>query len=141
MSNTYPYPPVHEKPVKATSFDRLDMLWERYPQHHEKTIFSTMDELLSEHESWKEEFEALFNKYYGKYFVLMDKQTALDNDLFGEGKSNKKAVDFIGDYIAPSISKYALYASKEMNKPQLFKGHHAGMTKNELLIDVSAYNV
>ena len=92
-------------------------------------------------EDKKEEFKALFNKYYGKYFVLMDKQTALDNDLFGEGKSNKKAVDFIGDYIAPSISKYALYASKEMNKPQLFKGHHAGMTKNELLIDVSAYNV
>ena len=88
-----------------------------------------------------EEFKKLFNKYYGKYFVLMDKQEVLDSHLFGEGGINEKAVNFIGDFIAASISEYTIYASKEMKKVQLFKGHHAGMTEDELLIDVSAYNV
>ena len=92
-------------------------------------------------EGKNEEFKRLFNEYYGKYFVLLDKKTVLNNALFGEGEINQKAVSFIGDFIAPSTSKYALYASKEMKKIQIFKGHHAGMTKNEMLIDVSAYNV
>ena len=41
--------PIHEKPTASFSFDRLDMLWERYPQYHERTTFSTMDALLEEH--------------------------------------------------------------------------------------------
>ena len=52
-----PYPPVHEKPPLSFSFDRLDMLWERYPQYHEMTTFSTLDALLEEHESWRKDFE------------------------------------------------------------------------------------
>lgn len=47
------YPPTHEKPSDDLSFDRLDMLWKRYPQYHERTTFSTMEELLEEHESWE----------------------------------------------------------------------------------------
>lgn len=89
----------------------------------------------------QEEFKALFNKYYGRYFKLFSKQEVLDNQLFGEGDINPKAISFIGDFIASSVTKYCIYASKEMKKAQLFKGHHAGMTLNEILIDVSAYNV
>ena len=92
-------------------------------------------------EGKQEEFKKLFSKYYGKYFILMSKQEALDNCLFGEGEVNEKAVDFIGDFVASSTCEYTIYASKEMKKVQLFKGHHAGMTKDELLIDISAYNV
>lgn len=54
-----PYPPVHEKPPLSFSFDRLDMLWERYPQYHEMTTFSTLDALLEEHESWRKDFEEI----------------------------------------------------------------------------------
>ena len=39
------YPPIHTKIPAETSFDRLDMLWEKYPQHHEMKTFSTVDEL------------------------------------------------------------------------------------------------
>jgi len=89
----------------------------------------------------QEEFKSLFSKYYGRYFQLMSKQEVLDNELFGTGTINPKAVSFIGDFIASSVSEYALYASKEMKEIQIFKGHHAGMTEEELLIDVSAYNL
>ena len=52
-----PYPPFHEKPPLSFSFDRLDMLWERYPQYHGMTTFSTFDALLEEHKSWRTDFE------------------------------------------------------------------------------------
>ena len=88
-----------------------------------------------------EEFKNLFNKYYDRYFKLFSKQEVLDNELFGTGYINPKAVSFIGDFIAASVSEYIIYASKEMKEVDLFKGHHAGMTEDEMLIDVSVYNV
>ena len=46
------YPVIHERRPQTFSCDRLEKLWERYPQYHEMTPFSTMEELLPEHESW-----------------------------------------------------------------------------------------
>ena len=88
-----------------------------------------------------EEFVKLFNKYYGKDFLLMTKKQALDDQIFGEGQVNPKAEAFLGDFVATSIGKYCLYASKDMKKVDIFKGHHAGNTIKEMQIDVSAYNV
>ncbi|MCR5370721.1 MAG: hypothetical protein K6E83_08450, partial [Clostridium sp.] len=69
------YPRVHEKPPAAFSFDRLGMLWERYPQYHEMKTFSTMEELIKEHESWQEEFEDLREEYeeggYDRFLVQL----------------------------------------------------------------------
>ncbi len=57
------------------SFDRLEMLWKRYPQYHEMTTFSTMEELLPEHESWQKDFEALKEEYdagnYDRFLVQL----------------------------------------------------------------------
>ena len=92
-------------------------------------------------EGKQEEFAKLFKKYYGEHFELMSKQEALDSKIFGEGKVHPKAASFLGDYIATSTGKYCLYASKEMKHLDIFKGHHAGNTIEEMLIDVSAYNV
>ena len=87
------------------------------------------------------EFEELFNKYYGEHFLLLSKKEVLESQIFGEGEINPKAVAFIGDYVATSIDEYCLYASKETSHFSLFKGHHAGNTKEEMKIDISAYNV
>ena len=57
------YPPIHEKPTITYSFDRLRMLWERYPWYHEMTTFSTLDDLLEEHESYQKDFEDLREEY------------------------------------------------------------------------------
>ena len=89
-----------------------------------------------------EEFKELFNRYYGEYFRLMSKEEVLENELFGEGNINPKSLEFIGDFIAASTSPYCLYASKETKEGKVtFKGHHAGMTEDEMLIDISVYNV
>lgn len=57
------YPVIHERRPQTFSCDRLEKLWERYPQYHEMTPFSTMEELLPEHESWQEDFDAIRDEY------------------------------------------------------------------------------
>lgn len=89
----------------------------------------------------KKAFEELFNKYYGEHFTLMDKKQVLKDEIFGEGDINPKAVEFIGDYVATSNDEYTFFASCELKGFKPFKGHHAGNTKEEMTIDVSAYNV
>ena len=68
-------PPLHEKPSEAYSFKRLEMLWDRYPQYHERTTFAVMEDLLAEHESWQEDFEALREEYetngYDRFLVQL----------------------------------------------------------------------
>ena len=88
-----------------------------------------------------QEFKELFNKYFGKHFDLLSKEEILNEGMFGEGIVNSKAVSFIGDFVATSKDEYCLYASKKMKNMDFFKGHHAGNTKEEMLIDISAYNV
>ena len=62
------YPPVHPKPSFSYTFDRLDMLWERYPYYHARTTFASLDELLTEHESYNEDFEELREEYISNHY-------------------------------------------------------------------------
>lgn len=62
------YPTIHAKTEYSYNFDRLEMLWERYPQYHEMSVFSTLDELLEEHESYRKDFDDLREEYIsGRY--------------------------------------------------------------------------
>ena len=58
------YPKIHEKTKYVDSFERLDRLWERYPKYHEKNTFSTLDQLLKEHESYQKDFSDELRKEY-----------------------------------------------------------------------------
>ena len=62
------YPPIHEKIVTDYSFKRLEMLWERYPQYHDMTTFSTMEALLEEHSSWQEDYEDVQEEYESNHY-------------------------------------------------------------------------
>ena len=57
------YPPIHERLSDPTSFERLDMLWEKYPQYRSMTPFSTLDTLLEEHPSYQTDFEEYRDEY------------------------------------------------------------------------------
>ena len=69
------YPPVHKQKPSVSSFDRLDMLWDRYPQYHEMTTFSDLETLLEEHESYREDFEEVREEYltngYERFLVQL----------------------------------------------------------------------
>ena len=88
-----------------------------------------------------QKFVELFNKYYGNDFDLFTKQEVLDMKLFGEGEPAKGVLDAFGEFVAIAKTNKVLYGSKEMDKVVILKGHHAGGTKEERLIDVSMYNV
>ena len=55
--------------------------------------------------------------------------------LFGKGRYHERFHDFVGDYIAVAKSNaiihYKVTGGKE---PHHFKGHHAGVTDEEMLI-------
>ena len=82
-------------------------------------------------------FAELFNKYYGEYFELLTKEEVINMKLFGEGKPAPGVYDTFGDFVAISKREYSMIASKELSCLDLFKGHHAGGTDEERLIDIS----
>ena len=70
------YPPIHKFPEFSGSFERLDMLWEKYPQFHEPTTFTTLEQLLEDHESYQKDFaEELKEEYisgrYERYLIQL----------------------------------------------------------------------
>ena len=44
------------------------MLWERYPQYHDMSTFSTLEKLLEEHESYRKDFEDLRAEYESNHY-------------------------------------------------------------------------
>lgn len=62
------YPPIHKQPAARFSFERLDMLWKRYPQYHEMSAFTTLDALLEEHESYQKDFDEVREEYEANHF-------------------------------------------------------------------------
>lgn len=83
-----------------------------------------------------QDFPILFNKYYSKYFVLKTKQEIIDEKLFGEGTNHPLFEDFLGDFMATSISEYGF--TNDLDQPLL--GAHAGSVKEESIISVSIIN-
>lgn len=92
-------------------------------------------------EEFKHDFPALFNKYYGEHFKLYTHKEVSDLNIFGEGKDHPLYDKFLGDFLAISHDDWLLFASKDYEKQKdNLKGHHGGGTKEELLINVAAYN-
>ena len=91
-------------------------------------------------EGEQEEFVELFNKYYGEYFELLTKKEAFDINLFGVGKPAEGVEDVVGDFVAISKREYGIIASRELHVLDTFKGHHAGGTDEERLIDISIFS-
>ncbi|MBR4445317.1 MAG: hypothetical protein IKS37_05430 [Solobacterium sp.] len=54
---------VHEKTEYSFSFERLKMLYERYPQYHVKHPFTTLDALLDEHPRYQETIAQVQDEY------------------------------------------------------------------------------
>ena len=78
------------------------------------------------------QFYNLFMKYFGNEFVLLTKQTIQKKKLFG-GKS--ELVDrYIGDFVAIGVGNSIIQYTNRKNDMELFnfKGHHAGLTREEV---------
>ncbi len=81
----------------------------------------------------KEEFEQLFNKYFGDYFVLKTKDEIINEGWFGPGHEHELFRSALGDYFALANSdKFFIYKLKEGEEEIVLKSTHAGITPDEM---------
>ena len=78
----------------------------------------------------KEDFENLFDKYFGSYFYLYTKKKVIDSKLFGDGEENPKFRSELGDYLAISHTKKAFISEGDSS----LYSQHAGYTDDEIYI-------
>lgn len=85
----------------------------------------------------KKEFEKRFKEKFSEEFWLMTKKEFLEKNFLGFGKKHKKIDEFLGDYIALSISDSMINLETYLapGKP-LKKSTHCGLTKEEMEVPV-----
>lgn len=92
-------------------------------------------------EDMKEEFVKNFNKNFENDFWLMTKEEFLENNMLGFGKKHPKIDDFIGNYIALSISDSIIKLENYLTEgKKLKKSTHCGLTKEEMEVPVIIIN-
>lgn len=79
------------------------------------------------------EFETLFNEIFKDNYVLFKREEVLRHHLFGYGKIHPKTDDFLGDYLAVA-TKNTIFDYKRDTTNFTFKGHHAGLSSDEMNI-------
>ena len=85
------------------------------------------------HQDKKEKFEYLFKQNFGKEFLLLTKQEFLEKGFLGSGVKHKKIEDFIGDYIAMSISDSIIVLETYLAEGKKIKeSTHCGLTEDEM---------
>ncbi len=81
----------------------------------------------------REKFEKLFNEIFSKEFLLLSREEIFEKHLLGYGNKHKKLDDFIGNYLAISISTSIIKLQTYLadGKP-VKKSTHCGLTKDEM---------
>jgi hypothetical protein len=79
------------------------------------------------------QFEEIFTKNFGQDFKLMKREDFLLSKMSGELSPDMTTRYSIGDYVAMGITNKYFTDSRDAND-FIFKGHHAGITKEELEI-------
>lgn len=80
-------------------------------------------------EDKKDEFERLFQQYFGSYFLLYHTDDFIDEGMLGPGSEHPRLREFLGDYVACATDKYNLLMGEGP-----FIGQHAGLTEDEMMI-------
>lgn len=80
----------------------------------------------------KEEFRKEYLKEFGDISILLTREEVFEKNIFGHDNSNIYFRDMIGDFVACMTTSKTLFSSKE--EVELFKGAHAGLTKEEMEI-------
>ncbi len=81
------------------------------------------------------DFAARFQAVFGSDYLLLDRDDVLARELFGPGVHHPKVDDFLGDYLACAISDVIIRYHGRFERPHhVFKGHHAGLCHEEMIV-------
>lgn len=83
-------------------------------------------------EGLQQQFESVFNKYFGDKFILLTKEQVKEKKLFGPGQEHSQFDSMLGDYLAVAIDNLAIFNTRE--ERDAFVGVHAGLTEDEMNI-------
>ena len=84
-----------------------------------------------------EVFEKKFNEKFKEKFWLMTKEEFLNKNMLGFGEKHRKIDDFLGDYIALSISNEIIVLETLLAPgKEVKKSTHCGLTKEEMEVPV-----
>ena len=90
----------------------------------------------------KELFVSRFKEKFGEDYILYEKQDFLDSHLMGYGTPHKKIDDFIGDFIAISVSDTAIKLGTYLSKEKYLKlSDHCGLTRNEMEVPLIVFDL
>lgn len=86
-------------------------------------------------------FEKRFKQLYGSNFILKSKHELLEESWYGLGQKHPMVDHFIGDYVAIATDRLTFdhYREGQLAHGDM-KAHHAGLTEEEMLIDIIAIN-
>lgn len=87
-------------------------------------------------ENMKEIFKENFENIFNKDFLLFTKEEFSKSNLLGRGKKHYKIDEYLGDFMAISISNKAIRYTIDGNKFKKLIADHAGMTKEEMEVPV-----
>lgn len=83
----------------------------------------------------KDYFAAKFQELLGDDFILMPHDEVFARGLLGSGSPSHKVDDFIGDFLACGIGQTIIRYRSNFNRPHSpFKGHHAGLCADEMIV-------
>ncbi|MBR2787078.1 MAG: alkaline phosphatase family protein [Clostridia bacterium] len=84
-------------------------------------------------EDRRNEFVRLFNTAFAGEFLLLTKEEFLEKHFLGYGEKHKKIDDFIGNYVALSISDAIIRLETHLAEgKKVKKSTHCGLTKDEM---------
>ncbi len=88
-------------------------------------------------ENMRKEFEERFNNIFKEDFILMKREEFFEKHYLGYGEKHPKIDDFIGNYVALSISSSIIVLETYLatGKP-VKKSTHCGLTKEEMEVPV-----
>ena len=107
------------------------MLWDRYPQYHGMTTFSSLDQLLEEHESYRKDFDDVREEYesghYESFLVNLSwadlayrYETRKCIEEGPEFKSNPYVEDFMAQFAGYDTDRMACFLFPESYVSQFF---------------------
>ncbi len=124
---------VDVKPIYLKKFSELIEMLECAP-----SIEGRMASFNVKKEKAKE-FVELFNQYFSDYFILYTKKDFMKNKFLGLLTPHPLAESILGDFLAVATNRYYFDTLNEETPDFVFKGHHAGMCKDELRVPLIIY--
>jgi len=81
-------------------------------------------------------FKKTFEERFSKDFALFTREEVFEKNILGRGKPHRKTDDFVGDFMAFATGRKYIQYKTPSSSPSDLIGQHAGLTEDELLIDV-----